>query len=405
MQLLFAWRYFKSKKTTNVINIIAWISVVAIAVGTAALIVILSVFNGFEALVKSLYSDFYADMSIRPKQGKLIHITPNQIGTISKVNGVKAYSLILEEKAMLRNGDVPTMVYLRGVDKNYTEVTDLKPHIFDGKYDLGRTDEPGILLGVGVQSALSVSLKSPEPLTIYLPNYKADNFSDAQSAMNSFEIAQTGIFRIQEDFDNKYALTNIGFMRYMLNLDDDQYSSMELRLQPGANPEIVKKALTQKLGDQYDVKTRYEQNQSLFSIMTMEKWIIYAILSLILIIAAFNMIGALTMLVLEKRKDIAVLKAMGADDSVIRGIFMKEGILLGCIGGAIGVILAFGICYLQLKFHLLKLGGGSFIIDYYPVKIAPLDFVLVCVTVLFVAIIAAWLPAKRAAAQSFSLKS
>jgi len=405
MQLLFAWRYFRSKKTTNVINIIAWISVVAIAVGTAALIVILSVFNGFEGLVKSLYSDFYADMSVRPKQGKLMALNEDQIGVLSKVTGVKAYSLMLEEKAVLRNGDYQNIVFLRGVDKNYPEVTNIQTHIEDGAYRLGNTDQPNIVLGVGVQSALALSLKAPDPLTIYLPNYQAENMSDLQSAMNSFEIAQTGVFRIQEDFDNKYAITNIGFVRYMLNIGDDQYSSVEIKLHPNANPENVKKALVKSLGDKFDVKTRYEQNQSLFSIMQMEKWIIYAILSLILVIAAFNMIGALTMLVLEKRKDIAVLKAMGADNAVIRGIFMKEGILLGVVGGLAGVVLALGICFLQQKFHLLKLGGGSFLIDYYPVKMYVSDFVLVSVTVLAVAVIAAWLPAKRAAAQDFSLKS
>lgn len=405
MQLLFAWRYFRSKKTTNVINIIAWISVVAIAVGTAALIVILSVFNGFEALVKSLYSDFYADMSIQPQMGKLMAIQPNQIGIIEKTNGVKGYSMMLEEKAVLRNGDYQNIVFLRGVDEHYSDVVNIKAHIEDGKYSLGSTDQPGIVLGVGVQNALVVNLKSLDPLTIYLPNSQAANFSDIQSAMNSFEIAQTGIFRIQEDFDNKYALTNIGFMRYMLNVADDQYSSIEIKLQPNAKPEEVKKNLMKNLGANYIVKTRYEQNQSLFSIMQMEKWIIYAILCLILIIAAFNMIGALTMLVLEKRKDIAVLKAMGADSSVIRGIFMKEGVLLGVVGGSIGVVLALIICYLQLKFHLLKLGGGSFLIDYYPVKMYWTDFVLVSGTVLVVAVIAAWLPAKRAAAQDFSLKS
>ncbi|WP_447640294.1 MULTISPECIES: FtsX-like permease family protein [Chitinophagaceae] len=405
MQLLFAWRYFKSKKTTNVINIIAWISVLAIAVGTAALIVILSVFNGFEGLVKSLYSDFYADISIQPKTGKLITLKSDQIGDLSKTNGVKAYSMLLEEKAMLRNGDFQSIVFLRGVDNNYPAVANIKPHIDDGAYALGSTDEPGIVLGAGVQNALAVSLKAPDPLTIYLPNYQAENFSDLQAAMNTFEIAQTGIFRIQEDFDNKYALTNIGFVRYMLNIADDQYSSMEIKLQPGFKPEDVKKNLQKKLGGQFAIKTRYEQNQSLFSIMQMEKWIIYAILSLILLIAAFNMIGALTMLVLEKRKDIAVLKAMGADSVVIRGIFMKEGVLLGGVGGTIGVVLALSICYLQLKFHLLKLGGGSFLIDYYPVKMYFSDFILVSATVMVVAIIAAWLPAKRAAAQDFSLKS
>ncbi|MFT4204067.1 MAG: ABC transporter permease [Chitinophagaceae bacterium] len=405
MELLFAWRYFRSKKTTNVINVIAWISVVAIAVGTAALIVILSVFNGFEALVKSLYSDFYADLSVRPKTGKLITINPQQIGTIAKTPGVKAYSTMLEEKAMLRNGDVPTLVFLRGVDKNYADVTHIKSHISDGAYRLGGTEKPDIVLGVGIQSALGLSLNSPEPLTIFLPNSQADNFSDLQSAMNSFEIAQTGIFRIQEDFDNKYAITNIDFVRYMLNLADDQYSSVEIKLQPGIKPEIVQKNLLKNLGGQYDVKTRYEQNQNLFSIMQMEKWIIYVILSLILLIAAFNMIGALTMLVLEKRKDIAVLKALGAESSIIRRIFMNEGLLLGVVGGTIGVLLALGICYLQTTYHLVKLGGGSFLIDYYPVKMYLSDFVLVSATVMAVAVIAAWLPARRAAVQDFSLKS
>ena len=405
MQLLFAWRYFKSKKTTNVINIIAWISVLAIAVGTAALIVILSAFNGLESLVKSLYSDFYADMSIRPKVGKMITITPNQLDRIGHTAGVKAYSTIIEEKAMLRNGDVPTMVVLRGVDKDYPAVTNMKPHIFDGTYNLGSADEPSILMGIGVQSALAANIKSPNSLTVYLPNYKADNFSDAQSAMNSFDIYMTGVFKIQEDFDNKYALTNIAFMRYMLNMDENQYSAIELKLQPGTNPEAEKKILQKELGEKFDVKTRYEQNQSLFSIMQMEKWIIYAILSLILVISAFNMIGALTMLVLEKRKDIAVLRAMGASNNVIRGIFMREGILLGTIGGAIGVILALIICYLQMKFHLIKLGGDSFLIDYYPVKLSLKDFILVSITVFLVAVFAAWLPAKRAASQQFSLKS
>lgn len=405
MQLLFAWRYFKSKKTTNVINIIAWISVLAIAVGTAALIVILSAFNGLESLVKSLYSDFYADMSIRPKVGKMITITPNQLDRIGHTAGVKAYSTIIEEKAMLRNGDVPTMVVLRGVDKDYPAVTNMKPHIFDGTYNLGSADEPSILMGIGVQSALAANIKSPNSLTVYLPNYKADNFSDAQSAMNSFDIYMTGVFKIQEDFDNKYALTNIAFMRYMLNMDENQYSAIELKLQPGTNPEAEKKILQKELGEKFDVKTRYEQNQSLFSIMQMEKWIIYAILSLILVISAFNMIGALTMLVLEKRKDIAVLRAMGASNNVIRGIFMREGILLGTIGGAIGVILALIICYLQMKFHLIKLGGDSFLKDYYPVKLSLKDFILVSITVFLVAVFAAWLPAKRAASQQFSLKS
>ncbi len=405
MNLLFAWRYFRSKKSANAINIIAWISVLAIAVGTAALIIVLSVFNGFEDLVKGLYGDFYSDVRITPAKGKFVSFTPAQIKKINATPGVGILSSYIEERAVLVNGDYQTIVFLKGVDKNYNSVNPLSNYIERGKFDLGNTDTPALLAGTGISNAVGADPENKlSNLVIYLPNRKASNYNSLD-AMHSYNITTSGIFTIQQEFDDKYAFTNLGFMQYMLDLEPNEYSGVELSLLTGIDGGEVQKALQGVMGNSYVVKTRYEQNQSLFSIMQIEKWVIYAILSLILLVAAFNMIGALTMLVLEKQKDIAVLKAMGADDSRIQQIFLSAGLVLAGIGGIAGMGLAFLTGIIQIKFHLLKLKGNTFIIDYYPVQMNITDFFLVTITVLIVAVLAAWLPSKKAAAQLYSLKS
>lgn len=405
MNFLFAWRYFRSKKSVNTINIIAWISVLAIAVGTAALIIVLSVFNGFEDLVKGLYSDFYSDVRVTAVKGKFISCTPDQIAKIKAVNGVARLSLYAEEKAVLTNGDYQTIVYLKGVDDQFRTVCDIPRHIENGAYDLGTTDQPSLVLGSGISNAVGAMPDNKLiNLVIYLPNRKATNFNSID-AMHSYNVAPSGIFAIQQEFDDKYAFTNIAFLQYMLDLQPNEISGVEIALKPGADENKIKIALQQILGSNYAVQTRYEQNQSLFSIMQMEKWVIYAILSLILLVAAFNMIGALTMLVLEKQKDIAVLKAMGAHDTKIQRIFLSEGLLLATVGGVSGMLIALLICELQQNFHLVKLEGNTFIIDYYPVQMHLPDFLLVAITVFTVAIIAAWVPSRKAAVQLYSLKS
>ncbi len=406
MNFLFAWRYFKSKKSTNAINIIAWISVVAIAVGTAALIIVLSVFNGFEDLVKSLYGDFYSDLKLSASQGKVCRLTSQQIEQIKKVKGVTGISLIAEEKAVLKNEDAQSIIFLKGVDDNYVSVNKLSTHIARGKYNLGDLDKPGVVVGAGIENAVDVD---PEmnfyPLVVYLPNRKATSLR-TEDALFSDNVDVTGTFTVQQEFDNKYAFTNLAFMKYMLDMQPDEYTGAELSTSADeAGIEDIKDNLQKILGSAYKVESRYQQNQSLYTVMQMEKWVIYGILCLILVVAAFNMIGALTMLVLEKQKDIAVLKAMGADREYIQSIFLSEGLVLATVGGISGILLAIGICVLQLKFKLLKLSGGTFIIDYYPVKLIPGDFVLVAATVFFVSMLAAWLPSRKAAGQEFSLKS
>ncbi len=405
MNLLFAWRYFKSKKTTNAVNIIAWISVVAIAVGAGALIVVLSVFNGFEDLVKGLYGDFYADIRIAATKGKTIELNTAQLAAIKKTKGVWQASLIAEEKAILKNEDYQSIVFIKGVDENYTSVNNIAKHIIRGEFDAGKADVPKLIIGAGIENATGINPSMPSyPATIYLPNKKAENLNSINEAFNSYNLNASGTFLVQQDFDNKYVFSNLAFVKFMLDMKPDEYSSLELKTDSTQTDKIAQQLQT-LLGNNYKVETRYQQNQGLYTVMKMEKWIIYGILSLILVVAAFNMIGALTMLVLEKQKDIAVLKAMGASNFTIRNIFLNEGFLLAFIGGSIGILLASLICWLQLKFHLIKLQGGSFIIDYYPVQMRVSDFALVTGTILFVALLASWIPARKASLQEFTLKS
>ena len=403
MNFLFAWRYFKSKKSTNAINIIAWISMVAIAVGSAALIIVLSVFNGFEDLVKGLYADFYADVRIAPVRGKTLQINTAQVQLVKQTEGVYALSFVAEEKAVL-NGAFQTIVTLKGVDDQYTKITNINApqHIPRGKFQLGTVDAPLLVVGAGIENAAGIDINRQYPVAIYLPNKKAARLT-ASDGLNASNLTPSGTFSVQQEFDIKYAFTNLAFVKYMLDMGPDEYSAVEIKVT--GDPDKVKKALSAKLGDRYLVETRYEQNRSLYAVMQVEKWVIYGILSLILVVAAFNMIGALTMLVLEKQKDIAVLKAMGATEQKLQAIFLSEGMLLAGIGGAAGILLAGIFCWLQVHFKLIKLGGNTFIIDYYPVKMMPADFLLVIATIVLIALIAAWIPARKASLQLFSLKS
>jgi lipoprotein-releasing system permease protein len=405
LKFLFAWRYFKAKKSTNAINVISWVSVTAIIIGTASLIILLSVFNGLEDLVKSLYSTFYTDIKISPKTGKFITLSPGQLQQLNNSTAIRGYSLVVEEKALFQYQALQPVI-LKGVDSNYTNITGVSKSMVKGKFDLGTTDQPGVVLGAGIENALAIeSDRSVLPLSVYLFKKGHSNSNDPMESVSSSNIAATGAFVIQQDFDNKYAITNVGFMKQMLGLQPDEYTGVEIALKDATQTDIVKSNLDKIFGEAYLVQTRYEQNQNLYSVMRLEKWVIYCVLTLILIVAAFNMVGALTMLVLEKQKDIQVLKALGANNNYIQKIFLNEGILLALIGGGVGIILAIFICWLQVKFKLVPLQGESFLIDHYPVKLVPTDFLLVFVTILVVALLASWFPSRKAAMQAIELKS
>ena len=403
---LFAWRYFKAKKSVNAINIIARISIAAIVIGTAALILVLSVFNGFESLVKSLYSSFYTDLKVSPVSGKTINVTAEQLQRLKAITGLKNYSLVVEEKALVQNGDYQSVMYLKGVDENYRYVTGVANHIVKGEYDLGTEDAPKLILGDGIEGALGIQAdRNIFVLKIYLPRKSESEQIDPLNDISNDSIRTSSAFRIQQDFDNKYGITNIDFIKKALKIGANDYSGIEINLVDPSQADEIKSEVAKIFGNNYLVQTLYQQNQSLYAVMNLERWIIYGVLCLILVVAAFNMIGALTMLVLEKQKDISVLHALGANKNFIQKIFLSEGLLLAFIGTAIGMLLALVIAFMQIKFHLIPLQGGSFLINYFPVKLQLTDFLLVSATVFVIALIASLLPSRKAAAQEFSLRS
>ena len=404
MNLLFAWRYFRAKKSTNAINIIAWVSMSAIVVGAASLILVLSVFNGFEDLVKSLYNSFYPDLKVTPASGQTVTLTPEQLHQLGAVGGVQALSLVVEEQVLLMNDSNKSVSYLKGVDSNFTKVSGVAAKVDRGNFSLGTAGQPLAVLGQGVDYQLGIE---PErnllPLDVYL--FRRGANVDPLASYSHAALATAGEFRIQQDFDDHYVITNLAFVKQMMGLGPNEYGGVEVAVSDPARVVEVQQSIRQLLGNSYKVQTRYEQNQSLFNVMRTEKWVIYIVLTLILIVAAFNMVGALTMLVWDKQKDIHVLKALGAGNQLIRKIFLTEGVLLGLMGGLTGIGLAVLICTLQLKYKLIPLQGGSFLLDYYPVKMVPADFLLVFTTILVVAVLASWIPARKAANTPIELKT
>ncbi len=374
------------------------------AVGTAALVVVLSIFNGFEGLVKTLYSSFYPDIRITAAHQKIMLLDDATINKIKLLKNVKGLSMVVEENVHLQNGDYRTNAVIKGVDEAYVQTSGVKDMVTAGEFGLGSNETPALVLGVGIEGALNLrSDRSVTPVTAYLPK-RGVTSSNPLDAISTVNLQPTGAFSIQQDFDNKYVMTNLDILKEMLGLQSNEYSAAELKLKDVKAEKETITALQQLLGNNYLVENRYQQNRSLFGVMQVEKWAIYGILSLILIIASFNMIGALTMLVLEKEQDIQILQAMGAGKSFIQRIFLTEGVLLALIGSVIGIVLAFIFTYLQVTFKLIPL-QGSFVIDYYPVDIYFTDILLIVATVFLIGLLASWIPSIKAAKQKVSLRA
>jgi lipoprotein-releasing system permease protein len=406
MYFTFAWRYFKAKKSTNAVNIIAWVSVTAIIIGTASLIIILSAFNGFESLVKSLYSSFYTDLRVVPVTGKVLKLDDRQWAALADIPGVLAVSRVAEERALLQNGEYQAIVQVKGVDANYTRVAGVHDKLIRGRFSIGSAEEPRMVMGSGIENAIGVlSDRALTPVTIYLPRKGMASLDNPLESLSQGFVQPAGSFAIQSEFDNKYVITNLDFLRQYLNYGADEYSALEVSLADPGQEQAVKEAMSSMLGDKYRVLNKYEQNPGLYTTIRLEKWAIFAIFSLILVVAAFNMIGALSMLVLEKKKDIQVLQAMGADRGLVRRIFLAEGLLLAVLGVAGGILVALLLYYLQITYKLVPIQGQSFLIDYYPVKLVFWDFLLVIATVLLIGLLASWFPAARAAEQPFELRN
>lgn len=371
------------------------------ALGSMALILVLSVFNGFEGLVVSLYSSFNPDILVKVKQGKVFMLPDSTVARITELPEVAALSRVLEENAIFKYDDHEYIATIKGVDDNYVNVTGVEDKIVEGKFVLKDKGISYAVMGAGVAGALSVSLDNNfSSLQVYLPKRGKETMSlDPSQAFIRRNIAPSGVFSIQQEFDSKYILAPLDFVRELLNYNG-QVSAIEIKLKPGADEAVAKRKISEMSGEGFSVQDRFGQNKFLYRVMRTEKWAVFAILSLILVIAAFNIIGSLSMLVIEKTKDIAILKTLGADNGMIRRIFLLEGLLTSVTGSLAGVTLAVVLCLLQIHFNLIKLeGSGTFVIDAYPVQMQWGDFALVGITVVLIAVATSWIPAQRAASR------
>jgi lipoprotein-releasing system permease protein len=401
----FAWRYFKGKKSTQAIQIISWVSVIAMAVGTAALIIVLSVFNGFESTIKDLYTSFYPDIRITAMQRKNFEIKPGLITQLRNLPEVKAISQTLEEKVLLSTEEKQAIVTLKGVDTIYDSVTHFSENVSYGKMNFDTAqDMPFIALGLGVSNSLGADEESHFPVSCFVFKKDANISLDPSSIYNKEFFVVNALF-VMPEIDPGYAFTSLSTLQNLAE-KPNICSSLEIKLKDN-DAVISAQQKINKILAPFKLKsaTRFEQNKTLFFILKSERLAVFAILTMMLLIASFNIIGSLSMLVIEKEKDIAMLKTMGMPDRMIKKIFIATGILISMIGALIGAAVALTVCLIQIKFGLVKLGSGSdFVVQNYPVRLQLSDFLLVMCTVVITAIIASWVPALKASKKQIELR-
>jgi len=371
--------------------------VAGVTIGAMALIVVLSVFNGFESLVTSLFNSFDPPVKVSPALGKTFSSTTYPWDEISRIPGVKAQTAVIEEKALLRYGTNQFLATLKGVDSTYTSWTGLDSMMTAGSLMLTFKDQPLMVVGQGIAYYLGVNLDNYEQMIeVYAPKRTGSASTNITQVFNRMDIRPAGIFSVQQDFDTKYALVPISFMRELLEYNQE-LTSVEIALSANADVGVVQQNIRQALGKSYVVKNRFEQQEMLYRIMHSEKWAIFMILSFILLIATFNVIGSLSMLIIDKRRDISILHSLGADNLLIRRIFMTEGILVSLSGAIAGLLLGTLVCAVQQQFGLVKINaeGGSFLIDSYPVLMQWKDFVYIFFTVVLIGMAAAWIPVRN----------
>ena len=394
-----ARRYLFSKKSTHAINVISSISVIGVAVASMALVVTLSVFNGFHDMVASLFTQMDPQLKVTPVKGKTAPADDPILTKIRQLPQVEVATECLEDQALAVYKDRQLMVKVKGVDDNFDSLTHIREIIEgDGRFELHAADMNYGIPGLGVAYLLGMGYTYDQPLRIYAP--KREGQLDMANPTDGFvedELYSPGVvFSIKQGkYDKNYILTSVYFTRQLF-AQDGMLSSLELRLKPGSDFDAVKERMQEIAGDKYHVYDRYEQQEDTFRIMKIEKLIAYIFLTFILIIACFNIIGSLSMLIIDKKTDVVTLRNLGASDRQISRIFLFEGRMISFIGAFIGIAIGLLLCWLQQQYGIVRLGSseGSFIVDAYPVSVHPWDVVLIFVTVIAVGFLAVWYPVR-----------
>lgn len=392
-----ARRYLFSKKSTHAINVISGVSVVGVAVATMALVVTLSVFNGFHDLVASLFTAFDPQLKVTPAVGKTAPADDPVLTRIRHLPEVEVTTETVEDMALAIYGDRQAMVTIKGVDDNFDSLTHIREILVgEGEYELHAAGLNYGIPGIRLAEALGTGYRYDQPLKIYAPKREGQlNMANPTDGFVEDELYSPGVlFSVkQAKYDKSYIVTSIGFARNLFG-QQGMVSALELRLKPGTDFDAAKEKIRQMAGGKYTVKDRFEQQEDTFRIMKIEKLIAYIFLTFILAVACFNIIGSLSMLIIDKKADVATLRNLGASDKQIVRIFLFEGRMISAIGAVLGIAVGLLLCWLQQTYGLVGLGrsSGSFIIDAYPVSVHPEDVALIFVTVLAVGFIAVWYP-------------
>jgi len=375
--------------------------------GTAALILVLSVYNGFESLVVDLFDTFRADLVITAKEGKHFESSQKLMRLVKNEKDIKALSFVLEENALFDYDGRQYFAKLKGVDENYTQVNPIDSSMYDGDFDLNSASKNAVL-GLGVAKSLNLHIYDAfGKLRVFMP--KSDgkiNPANPMSAVNIQYLKAVGLFSLEREFDSKYVFVPLAFAQDLLG-KDGKVSAVEIVLHPHAKMDKVKSALKNKLdGNKYAIKNKFEQDSTIYQVMKIEKWVAFLILTFILLIAAFNIIGSLSMMVIDKQKDISILQAMGASKSLIYKVFLYLGFLLSFSGAILGFVLAIIVGFLQHRFELIPINAnGNFLIDALPVEFRINDFIIIFLTVLIIGIFASYFPARKASNSILNLKA
>ena len=405
LPLFLARRYFFSKKSQRVINIISLISVVGVMIGTAALIIVLSVFNGFENLIERLYNSFDADLRVEASRGKLFNVEDTKLDQLRALPGVHFVNEVVEEKALVKYRDKQYIATLKGVSDSFAASTGLDTMMTDGRLLLQSGDTNFAVVGGAIAYNMQMSLSDAyTQLEIYAPRRSASSLTHAEEAFNRRYISPTGIFAVQQEFDAKYIIVPIRFAREIFEYDNE-LSAIEIVAKKDADVSALQASVQKILGSKFEIKDRYQQHALIYKIMKSEKWAVFLILAFILVIATFNVISSLTMLVIDKKKDIAIYQSMGADAALLRKTFLIEGLLITFTGAFAGLVIGFIVCFLQRKFGIIEISGsGSFVIDAYPVQMLVMDFVYVFLTISVIGLLAAWYPGRRLIREKVNLR-
>lgn len=393
-----AWRYLVAKKRQNAINIISGISCLAVAVVTAAMICVLSVMNGFGEAVEAMFSQLDAELRITPAEGKEILLDDERILTLYDMPDIAIIAPTIEETALIEFHGRQVPALLKGVDTTYQQLTAIDSIIIDGNYAVWDGAFERCVMGVGLANTIGISAHFISPVHIYAPKrHERVNMLRPDENFNTKGIFIAGVFAVnQTQYDDTYMIISLPLAQQLFDYDYTQATAIELRLRDGASLRKVQKQIRAALGSDFVVLNRYEQQADFYRIQMIEKWLTALLLVFILLIASFNIISSLSMLILDKSEDIRLLSTLGADEPMIRRIFLYEGWLISAFGALIGTVTGVVLCAVQQHFGVIKLGNGTnYVLSAYPVSIQLPDVLIVLAVVLALGALAAWIPARK----------